>query len=633
MRLKLQLNVWFSIILFVLLVIGLPLSAQAPTDPTDYPTLAALDAAPLPPRDRIALAQRLMGVSDIPTPPAAPNYEIGEQQPFYVIDSSAGETFTTTATLRAIGEHLYLWVEADETINGTDLQALVEAFDQRIYPNVRALWGSENTPGVDGDPRIHILFASHLGAGFAAYFSSNHSYPAEAVPNSNAREMFFFNLDGIRNGFSLPNVESVLAHEFQHMIRNYQHPNLDLWMNEGLSEFTQAYLYGDYGGSALAFLGTPDTQLNTWAEPADQRIYNYGAAQMFLLYLSDRFGVEAVQAAAAQPTPHALQAVDVVLRSMGQPGVEEFFADWVMANILFDTSIDDGRYGYQTITWGASIAYPEQTAVAYPFEASGEVRQYAADYILLDQLDGLSSLRIAVETPNDAALINTSDAHGRFWYSNRGDMSDTTLTRAFDLTGVSSATLDYRLWYHTERLWDFGYVMVSDDGGATWDILQTPHSTTENPHGAAYGPAYNGISGGGTSPAWVDESVSLDAYAGQAILVRFEMITDDGINQPGIAIDDVRIPEIGYSADFETDDGGWQPEGWLLTDNRLPQEFWLQAAQLNGADTTVIRWRAQGEGAWTLELTPGTQQVMLAISGLAPVTTVPMPYTISVSVG
>ena len=57
-------------------------------------------------------------------------------------------------------------------------------------------------------------------------------------------------------------------------------------------------------------------------------------------------------------------------------------------------------------------------------------------------------------------------------------MADTRLTRAFDLSGVSSATLDYHLWYDLEEHWDYGYVMVSDDNGAHWDILPTAHTVS-----------------------------------------------------------------------------------------------------------------------------------------------------------
>ena len=212
------------------------------------------------------------------------------------------------------------------------------------------------------------------------------------------------------------------------------------------------------------------------------------------------------------------------------------------------------------------------------------------------------------------------------WYSNKADVSSTTLTRAFDLSSVKSATLAYNLWYHTERAWDYGYVMASGDGGATWEILATEHSTYENPHNTAYGPAYTGESGG-----WLAESVSLDAYAGGEVLVRFQMITDDAVTQPGMALDDVRINAIGYRSDFEADDGGWEAAGWVWIDNLLPQSAWVQAIQ-QGAMTSVTRWQANGASAWTLPLEPGVGQVTLAVSPFAPVTTVRVPYTLEVEV-
>lgn len=608
-------------------------SAQQSASPVEYPTLAALEAAELPPRDRIDLAQRLRGVTDISAPPTnVPLHQIGEQQTFFVTNSSEGNTFQVTATLHAVGEHIYFWVEEGGAISDDDLQALADAFDQTVYPKVRSLWGEEASPGVDGDPRIYGLFAQNLGPTAAAYFSSDHTYPTAAVRTSNAHEMFFFNLDALSGDDELPYIESVLSHEFQHMIRNNVHPNLELWLNEGFSEFTQVYLYEELDLTVISFLGTPDTQLNSWSEEEASRGLNYGASLMFLLYLYDQHGIAAVRALSADPSQRGLQAADNVLRSLGEPGVDEFFADWVMANALVNPSAADGQYGYRILSSDFPAALAETTLSAYPTESAGSVSQYATDYLILENLDGVRALDIRLDAPAEVGLISASPDEGeRFWYSNRSDVSDTTLTHAFDLTGVSTATLNYRLWYHTERNWDYGYVMVSEDSGTTWEILETANTTTNDPHGAAYGAGYNGVSGGGSSPVWIDETVSLDAYTGQPILVRFEMITDDGVNQPGMAIDDVVIPEIGYSSDFETDDGGWEAAGWLLTDNRLPQELWLQVGQQTAGDVVVTRWRGQGGGAWQLELAEGTQQATLAISAFAPVTTIPMPYTLKIT--
>lgn len=624
----------FGVITVLLAFSGSVFTAtQQAASPLEYATLTALQTTTLPPRNRIDLARRLRGVTDIPTPPTdTPIYQIGDQQRFYVTNSSAGNTFQVTATLRAIGEHIYFWVEEGGTISDEDLQALVDAFDQTIYPGVRRLWGEEASPGVDGDPRIYGLFARDLGPTAAAYFSGDHTYPNAAVRTSNAHEMFFFNLDTLVGDDDLPYIESVLAHEFQHMIRNHLHPNLELWLNEGFSKFTQVYLYEELDLTVISFLGSPDTQLNSWNEEIALRTLDYGASLMFLLYLYDQHGIEAIHALSADRSQRGLQAADNVLRALGEPGIDTFFADWVMANALNDPSAAEGQYGYEILSAEFPVALVENTVTTYPNESAGSVHQYATDYLILDNLEGVRALDIHVDAPAEVGLISPSpDNGGRFWYSNRGDVSDTTLTRAFDLTGVSTATLNYRLWYHTERNWDYGYVMVSTDDGMTWDILETANTTDHNPHGAAYGAGYNSVSGGGTSPIWVDESVSLDAYAGQPILVRFEMITDDGVNQPGMAIDDLAIPEIGYFSDIESDDGGWLPAGWLITDNRLPQELWLQVGYETGGDVAVTRWRSQGGGTWRLDLPEGTQEATLAISAFAPVTTISMSYSLNIS--
>jgi hypothetical protein len=94
----------------------------------------------------------------------------------------------------------------------------------------------------------------------------------------------------------------------------------------------------------------------------------------------------------------------------------------------------------------------------------------------------------------------------------------------------------------------------------------------------------------------------------------------------------VRIPELDYFSDFETDDGGWEAQGWIWTDNTLAQQVWVQAVQRFGADVTVTRWLAPAETQWTLPLESGADQVIVAISPFAPLTLEPMPYSLTVDV-
>ncbi len=610
------------IVYFILLLV---LVNPAVADPVND-TAAALDAAVIPPRDRIDLARRLLDVSEIAPPPAEPPaWALGDVQSFWVTNEFENRTFQVEADLRTIGEHIYFWVERSVNISPAVLQELADMFDRDIYEPLRDLLGSEARPGIDGDPRVYGLFAYGQGPGVAAYFSSDNIYPAEAVSTSNEHEMFFFNLDTLGTGFDAAVIAGIVAHEFQHMIQEQQDTNESIWLNEGFSKFAEVYI--DYpfstGSAALAFLGQPETQLNAWPEDGST-IPHYGAGMLFVSYFYDRFGPEALRTLAQHPAS-GMNSVDAVLAELGDLDSDTFFADWVLTNYLQDASLAAGQYGYRSLP---PLSGPATTAIVsdFPFTINENANQYSTDYFVFNRVADQSALDIQIEVPETIRLVGTNAASGqRLWYSNKADNSDTTLTRRFDLTGVEQATLNFKLWYHIEHLWDYGYVMVSTDAGATWDILDSPLKTRENPHYTAYGPGYTGFSEG-----WQAESLSLDAYVGQEILLRFEMITDDATTQPGMLIDDVAIPEIDYFSDFEADDGAWEARGWIWTDNTLIQQAWVQAVQRTGNDVTVTRWLVPTENNWSLPLEPGTDQVMVSVSPFAPLTLEPMPYTLTV---
>ena len=147
-----------------------------------------------------------------------------------------------------------------------------------------------------------------------------------------------------------------------------------------------------------------------------------------------------------------------------------------------------------------------------------------------------------------------------------------------------------------------------------------------DPNLKAYGAGYTGRSDG-----WVHERVSLDAYAGGEVLLRFEMITDDATTQPGMVVDNLVIPEIAYREDFEESAGGWQAEGWIYTDNRLPQQFWLQIAEFVGEDIVIHRWLLDESEQITMDLAVGTETALLALSPIAPLTVVSADYRLRIA--
>jgi len=588
-----------------------------PLPQVEMETWELLERTEVPERDLIALTKRLKHVAE-PIPEvvreSALDYEIGDEETFWVSNVDTDEHFQITALLLYATPHLYMWVEKGVDVDLERLKEAADIFEERTYPTDREFFGSEWTPGVDSDPHLNILHAGGLGDSVAGYYSSADEYPRIVHEFSNEREMFYINADNVTIGNDFYN--GVLAHEFQHMIHWYNDRNEDTWLNEGFSELA-SYLNGyDPGGAEMAYAMRPDTQLNSWPDEPGEAGPNYGGAYLFTSYFLDRFGEEATRALVAHPA-NGIASVDAVLAEL-ETGYtfDTFFADWVVANYLDDPSLEDGRYGYRELRMGVGDVYPLRR---YPAERQETVHQHAADYIVFQpQRD----LKIDFQGATWVKVMDNEPHSGRYqWWSNRGDDSDMTLTRAFDLGGLESATLEFWAWYEIEENWDYAYVEVSTDGGQTWDILQAPSTTDYNPNGNSFGWAYTGMSGGGEEPQWIREEVDLSDYVGGEALIRFEYITDDAVNRAGFALDDIGIPELGYDYDAENDDG-WEAEGFIRMENVLPQRWIVQVIEFAGRETRVhkIDLAEEGKGEWLIEGDEGDEAV-LVVSALAASTT------------
>ena len=599
-----------------------PAITREPVGEVGPETEELLEMADVPVRDLHDLAIRLRHLppdtARTVNPGGSPDYAVGTRRLFHASNVDTDEQFDIYATLEYKTEHVYMWVEEGVRVDEDDLAAAAELFEDHTYRTNRTFFGSEWTPGVDNDPHVSILHARGLGNSVAGYYSSADEFVSPVRDDSNEMEMFYINIENVTVNDDFYN--GVLAHEFQHMIHWYNDRNEETWMNEGFSELAMYLNDFDTGGADWIFAMEPDTQLNSWPEGPGAAGANYGAAYLFTSYFLDRFGPEATQALVAHPE-NSFASVDAVLEEL-DTGLtyKDLFGDWVVANLVDDPSIVDGRYGYADInppTLDIETTYRKSD---YPVSGSGTVHQHGTDYV---ELHGDSSLAFRFTGSTQIGLVDTTAHSGRyFWWSNRGDDSDMMLTRAFDLSDVSEATLEFWTWYDTEEDWDYAYVEISTDGGETWEVLTTPSGTGTNPNGNSFGWAYTGRSGGGAAAEWIQERVDLSPYTGQEVVVRFEYITDDAVNRPGLVLDDIAIPEIDYFSDFEKDADGWEPAGFIRHANVLPQR-WLVQLILFGRETTVQRLELDEDqaGEWIIPLEGRTDRAVITISGLAPVTT------------
>ncbi len=566
-----------------------PKSSFTPSSvPTN--TLYTLGDTFIPINDPIDLAKRLLGINGLsPTVASTPPKKVGDRQSFWV-GNGEQDNFQVPATLEYVTDHAYFWVEEGIRYRQRDLQSLANAFENQIYPTDRSYFGSEWTPGVDGDPHIYILYARGIGEENAGYFSSADEYPVQINRYSNEHEMFLVNADNspLDDEYTF----GVLAHEFQHMIQWYQDRNESSWISEGFSELAVLVNHYYSGGFDALYTSQPDMQLNNWPGDAEEDTTpHYGASFLFLTYFLDRFG-EAATKALVSNQDNDLNGVDKTLQEInatdpltGKPvTADSFFLDWAVTNYLMDRTVADGRYSYSGYN-GAPHAEPTENIYSCPIgDLTRDVHQYGVDYIRVN-CPGSYTLHFegSIQTP----LLPQDPHTGRYaFWSNKSDESDTTLTKSFDLTNQSGPlTLSYWTWYDIEKGWDYVYLEASTDG-VHWQVLVTPSGSSSNPQGNSYGWGYTGASGNPTAPTWIHESVDLTQFAGHNLTLRFEYVTDSNVTGEGFLLDDVSIPEIGYSTSFESDDGGWHPAGWARIENILPQTFALALISV-GKTTTV----------------------------------------------
>jgi hypothetical protein len=389
------------------------------------------------------------------------------------------------------------------------------------------------------------------------------------------------------------------------------------------------------GGVDDDFMREPDTQLNGWQSSPDLARANYGASFLFLDFLRTYYGGDDIIRAVVSAPGGGSTAVDAALESVGR---KERFADiferWTLANLLDgEKGAGDARLDYPAQAVSMSIS---ERLSGYPAEYSGSVSQFGTDYIELDPPPPGQTLQVDFEGQTESSVIEPEPHSGSaVYWSNRGDLADTTLTRSVDLRAVQDATLDYYIWFDTELDLDYGYVEASTDGGATWDTLKGRYTTDTNPNGTNFGNGYTSRSAerpGADEGGWLRESIDLSAYAGKETMIRFEYITDDGYNAGGLAIDDLSIDAIGWQDDAESAAAGWEEGGWVRIANALPQTYFVSLVKFAADGTfSIVPVEVGADGKASVALQGSFDSAVVVVAGTTPYSIHKADYTLSVS--
>jgi len=169
-----------------------------------------------------------------------------------------------------------------------------------------------------------------------------------------------------------------------------------------------------------------------------------------------------------------------------------------------------------------------------------------------------------------------------------------TIAAPLDFSAAASPALTFKTWYDIEEGWDFGFVQVSTDGGATWTSLSGTTTTSDVDPDCFFAdevPGYTGYSDG-----WLEETVDLGAYAGKpAVLLRFRYETDPATLGLGWFIDDVAVKDgtqVLFSDGFEGADK-WVVNDWIKTDGYFvyPHYYIAEWRNASGFDKGLVDGR------------------------------------------
>jgi len=247
---------------------------------------------------------------------------------------------------------------------------------------------------------------------------------------------------------------------------------------------------------------------------------------------------------------------------------------------------------------------------------------------------------IRVNLPaKDVTLSTPHSGEGQWWTNNDQSWADVRLTRELALPAGN----DVRFWlwnnYSIEEDWDFGFVEVSTDGGATWGeqkifneagVLVSTDDGYPDPNGRMhdFGDKKYGLTGS-SGGEWQHYYVNLNAFAGQTVQLRLRYATDEAFEDMGWFTDDFSVTADGtttWSDDVEGGNNGWTPTvasftnttgtGWSISPGAFSYAHYYLAEWRNhdGFDeglkyaynTNYLR-----DGAWKVDRVPYNAPGML----------------------
>ena len=246
---------------------------------------------------------------------------------------TAGQTGTVTTSggqIQVSAMHVttnaVLLIENGQSVSSTTLNNIGSTWETTIFPTNTNYFG--NAPDVDNNCQIEIvIYAIDGGANIGGYF----------MPSmSSTREIIYVDVDDLswRN--------TILAHEFVHLLHNARDPFEYLWIDEGNADMAAFLCFGASNaviGHANAWTQNASGSVRWW----NQRIGDYGAGFMFMLFLADNLGGGSAIRQLVTDTLTGGQGIVDLAQTLGNSGtpIGTTMSD-IFANFTASVTLDHG---------------------------------------------------------------------------------------------------------------------------------------------------------------------------------------------------------------------------------------------------------------------------------------------------
>ncbi|WP_053361154.1 immune inhibitor A domain-containing protein [Bacillus sp. FJAT-27251] len=496
-----------------------------------------------------------------------------------------------TFTLRSEGENVEIWVADDlsfpderpaHVVTQEQVDKLRDEFDSNIYPVATDFFGTPDSldgshsplPGMvglpdgyyEGSDKVIMLVDNIKDEG---YYDSTYPFFVAGFFWQTLENYIDRNIITIDTNSWETRLESTFfgttIHELQHLIHADNDGDEETWINEGMSTFSE-YLggYGFDDRSINFYLDHPENSLTNWDDHRDaatgpETIADYGQVQLFTAYMNDKFGREFIRDLALNEK----NSIDSVNETLAQHGAgidfTKLYQNFITALAIDSDRTGNGVYKFDSLSLrdlvvdnngtkrGKTVDYEK----ALKIEKEG-VPAWGGDFKELDfkgKISGISFDGVDFLSLPWKSVVDPKNADNQVLWGSDGDEADHALIFEADLSSVDNATLKFDNFIDIEEEWDFGVVQVSTDGGQSWKSLAN-ENTRSDVVSQGYPKIKENLPGfTGHYDDWQQETFDLSEYAGQKVLVSFRYLTDWGYNDTGWFVDNIEIPEIGFSHD------------------------------------------------------------------------------------